>query len=182
MLPDPLHPAVVHFPIVFMFLLPIAAAGALWAIRRGASPRLAWTIPSGLALALSLSAWLAVESGEAQEERVEDAVSESAIHPHEEAAERFLVLSGVLLLVTGTGLLGGRAGRMARLATVLGAAGLAGAGAQVGHTGGKLVYRDGAAAAYTRDIGAGGQAARSDAEGPARRVAGEGARPSDEDE
>ena len=34
MLPNPLHPAVVHFPIVLMFLLPISAGVALWALFR----------------------------------------------------------------------------------------------------------------------------------------------------
>jgi uncharacterized membrane protein len=129
MLPDPLHPAVVHFPIVFMFLLPIAAAIALWAIRRGNRPRLAWAVPTGLALALTLSAWLAVETGDPQEERVEHVVGEGALHSHEERAERFLMLSGMLLLVSG-------------------ALGLAAVGAQVGHTGGKLVYQKGAASAH----------------------------------
>jgi uncharacterized membrane protein len=150
MLPDPLHPAIVHFPIVFMFLLPIAAAAALWAIRRGNRPRLAWAVPTGLALALTLSAWLAVEAGESQEERVEHVVGEGALHSHEEGAERFLLLSGMLLLVSGAGLLGGYAGRSARLATLVGSLGLAAVGAQVGHTGGKLVYQEGAASAYLR--------------------------------
>lgn len=150
MLPDPLHPAIVHFPIVFMILLPIAAAVALWAIRRGSRVRAAWAVPIGFAAALTLSAWLAVETGEAQEDRVEAAVTKRAIHPHEEAAERFLLLSGVLLVISGAGLLGGRLGRLARLATIAGAVGVAGAGAQVGHTGGKLVYQYGAASAYTQ--------------------------------
>lgn len=150
MLPDPLHPAIVHFPIVFMILLPVAAAVALWAIGRGGRIRTAWAVPAALAAALTLSAWIAVETGEAQEDRVENVVTKDAIHPHEEAAERFLVLSGVLLVVSGAGLLGGPVGRAARLATILGAVGVAGAGAQVGHTGGKLVYQYGAASAYTQ--------------------------------
>jgi uncharacterized membrane protein len=45
MLPDPLHPAVVHFPIVLMILLPLAAAGGLWAISRGVGTAKAWAIP-----------------------------------------------------------------------------------------------------------------------------------------
>ena len=39
MLPDPLHPAVVHFPIVLTFLLPLAALGALWRARRSPGAR-----------------------------------------------------------------------------------------------------------------------------------------------
>lgn len=148
MLPDPLHPAVVHFPIVFMLLLPLSAIGALWAIRRGTAPRAAWVYPVVLAAALSLSSWAAVETGEGDEEKVEDVVSESAIHGHEEAAERFLVLSGVLLVVTAAGLLRGVPGRVARVGAIAGALGLAAVGAQVGHTGGELVYREGAASAY----------------------------------
>ena len=69
MLLDPLHPAVVHFPVVLAFLLPLFAAGALWAIRRGAAPRRAWLLPIAGAAALALSAWVAVETGEAQTER-----------------------------------------------------------------------------------------------------------------
>ena len=42
MLPNPMHPAVVHFPVVLAFLLPLFVAGALLAIRRGANARRAW--------------------------------------------------------------------------------------------------------------------------------------------
>ncbi len=149
MLPDPLHPAVVHFPIVLMVLLPLIAFGAMWAIRRGARPGIAWAVPVAAAAALTLSTWLAVETGEREEDRVEQVVAESSIHTHEEAAEQFLVLSGVLLLVTAAGLVRGVPGRTARLAATAGAFALVAAGVQVGHSGGNLVYRDGAASAYT---------------------------------
>lgn len=33
MLPDPLHPALVHFPVVLGFLLPVVALVPLWSIR-----------------------------------------------------------------------------------------------------------------------------------------------------
>jgi uncharacterized membrane protein len=148
MLPDPLHPAIVHFPIVFVVLLPLVAAGALWAIRRGGAPRRVWAIPALLAAGLTLSAWVAVRTGEAQEEKVEAVVARRPFHTHEEAAERFLALSGVLLLVTAAGFAPGVAGRAARALTVVGALGLAVAGAQVGHTGGQLVYEHRAASAY----------------------------------
>jgi uncharacterized membrane protein len=148
MLPEPLHPAVVHFPIVLAILLPIFAVGALWAIRRGASPLRAWALPVSLAGALALSAWVAVETGDAQEDRVEGVVAEEVFHAHEEAGERFLLLSGVLMLVMAGGLMGGRVGSASRWVGTVGAAGLVIAAIQVGDAGGKLVYQHGAAAAY----------------------------------
>ena len=148
MLPSPLHPAVVHFPVVLAVLLPIFAAGALWTIRRGSTPRKAWTIPVGLALALTLSSWVAVLTGEAQDERVESVVAEQPLEAHEEAAEAFLTASAVLAALTIAGLIGGRPGGAARMLATVGAAALVVAAARVGHSGGELVYRHGAASAY----------------------------------
>ena len=156
MLGMPLHPLVVHFPIVLSVLLPISVIVALWAIRKGSTPRRAWTLPLAMAAALTFSSWVAVETGEKEEDRVEEVVSESAIHGHEEAAERFLVLSGVLLLVAAAGLMPRTVGQAARLVTAVGALGLVAAGAQVGHSGGTLVYRHGAASAYASAPGEAG--------------------------
>jgi len=146
--PNPLHPAIVHFPIVFAVLLPLVAAGALWAARRGSAVRRAWLFPLGLAGALTLSAFVAVKSGQAQENRVEDIVGESAVHGHEEAAEVFFLLSGVVLAVAAIGMAPGAAGQAARIVATAGAIGLLAAGYRVGASGGELVYRHGAASAY----------------------------------
>ena len=148
MLPEPLHPAVIHFPIVLMILLPVAAGVALWAIGRGAAPARAWTVPLAAAAALTASSWVAVETGEGEEERVERVVAESALHGHEESAERFLLLTGAVLALTAAGLLRGATGRVARLAATASSLGLVVLGVEVGHSGGNLVYRDGAASAY----------------------------------
>ena len=112
----PLHPLVVHFPIVLAMLLPISIAVALWAIRKGTTPRRIWSVPLAFATALTLSAWVATQTGESQEDRVERVVARGALHGHEEAAERFLVLSGVLVLLTAAGFARGNIGRAARLA------------------------------------------------------------------
>jgi hypothetical protein len=86
-------------------------------------------------------------------------VPEAPLEQHEEAANRFLLLSAGVLVLAGAGLLRGRAGYAARLATTVGAFGLVVAGAMVGHSGGELVYRHGAGAAYSAaDPGAGGAA------------------------
>ncbi len=148
MLPDPLHPAIIHFPIVLVFLLPIFAVGALWAIRRGSAIRRAWAIPVAFSAALALSAWAAVETGESQDDKVEDIVPGAAMDKHEDGAELFLNLSGVLVLVTAAGFAPGIAGRSARLIATAGAAGMVVLGASVGHSGGELVYTHGAASAY----------------------------------
>ena len=149
MLPSPLHPAIVHFPVVLAFLLPLFVAGAIWAIRRGANMRRAWMLPVVAAAALVLSAYVAVQTGGAQSERVERVVSEQAIESHEEMAEAFLAGSAAIVVVALTGLFGGVAGRAARIATGVGALALVGLVARVGHSGGQLVYRYGAASAYT---------------------------------
>ncbi len=149
MITQPLHPAVVHFPIVFVVLLPIVAIVAIFAIRRGAAVRSAWLPVTGIAAALVLSAWLAVETGEREEEIVEKVVAESAIHEHEESAEIFFPLTVAGLLLVSAGFLNGRPGRLLRSAAVIVALGLSVAGYQVGHSGGELVYEHGAANAYT---------------------------------
>jgi len=166
----PLHPLVVHFPIVLAVLLPISVVGALWAVRKGATPRRAWALPLALAASLTLSAWVALESGEDQEDRVEDVVGKAALHGHEEAAERFLVLAGVVTIVAAAGLVGGTVGRAARLVTMVGTLGLVVAGVQVGHSGGLLVYRHGAASAYA-DPAARGERGASRLDGTSSRVA-----------
>src|SRR5688500_10797385 len=88
----PLHPIVVHFPIVLSVLLPVAIVVALWAIRRGATPWRAWSVPLATAAALTLSALVATRTGESDEDPVERVVAESAIEEHEEAGEMFLML------------------------------------------------------------------------------------------
>ena len=158
MIPNPLHPSIVHFPIAFAVLLPLVALGALWMIGRGAAARRAWLLPTALAAALTLSAFFAVQSGKAQEERVEDVVGRQPLHAHEESAELFMVLSGVLLVVTGAGLATGLVGRAARIVATLGAFGLLGAGYNVGRSGGELVYQHGAASVYATQPGPGGAA------------------------
>jgi uncharacterized membrane protein len=149
MLPNPLHPAIVHFPVVLAFLLPIFAIAALWTIRRGARPLRAWSVPLAAAAALMLSAWLAVETGESQEERVEQVVADQPLDTHEEAAETFMLATAMVLVVSVAGLAPGVAGKSARVLGTVGAVALVGLGAWVGHSGGQLVYQHGAASAYT---------------------------------
>lgn len=147
-LPSPLHPLIVHMPIALTVLVPLFAIGALWAIRRGARVRLAWGIATGMLALLLTSGWVALQTGQGEEEKVERFVSEQGLEQHEEAAEGFLVATGIVLLLASGGFLRGRAGTLARGVATVGTFALVGAGYNVGHTGGALVYREGAAAAY----------------------------------
>ena len=170
----PLHPVVVHFPIVLAVLLPISAAWALWAIRKGTTFRRVWSVPAAMAIALAVSAFVAVETGESADERVERVVPEQPLESHEEAAETFLTLSTGLALLVAAGLVRGRAGVVARGLGTAGAVALVAVAAYVGHSGGKLVYEHGAASAYTTadarasaGVGSGAEA-RVNAEAPRR--------------
>jgi uncharacterized membrane protein len=150
-IPNPLHPAVVHFPIALAVLAPVVAIAALGAIRTGWIPARAWIAVVALQAALVGSTLVAIETGEDQEEKVEDVVAERHIEAHAEAAERFLYVAIGAALVSATGLLSGGLGGTGRAVTV--AAGLAvlAAGVYVGHLGGELVYKYGAARAYTSE-------------------------------
>jgi uncharacterized membrane protein len=169
MLPEPLHAAVVHFPIVFAVLLPLVAVLSLVAIRRGGNVRLWWGITVSVMLALAASSFTAVRTGEAEEDRVEDVVGDRAMHTHEEAGERFLVLTGGLLLLGVAGLIPRRFGGVMRAAAVIASVGVLAAGWQVGHSGGELVYRHGAASAYAPAAGSGGGERAADRSRPVSR-------------
>ncbi len=148
MLPDPLHPALVHFPIVLALLAPLLAAGFLWAIHTRRLPARAWLAIVVLQAAIVGAGWLTLEAGEDQEERVERVVRESTIEEHAEAAEWFLWIAGLTLPVAGAGLLTGGLGTGARGLALAGSLLAALAVARVGHTGGELVYKHGAALVY----------------------------------
>lgn len=150
MIPNPLHPAIVHFPIVLAVLAPILAAVAFWAIHSRRVPRRSWLLIVGLQLALVGATWVATETGEHEEERVERVVAERHIEKHEEKAERFLVLAALALPLAAAGLLTGPIGTINRALTIVLSLAALGAAGATGHSGGELVYRHGAAAAYVQ--------------------------------
>jgi uncharacterized membrane protein len=154
LLPSPLHPLFVHLPIALTLLVPLVAIGALWAIRRGAAVPRVWGVAVASLGLLVISSWAAVQTGQREEDVVEDVVAESAIETHEEAAKTFLAAAGLILVVSALGLAPHRTAGYARVVATLGALGLVAGGWQVGHSGGNLVYREGAAAAYAGGAGA----------------------------
>jgi uncharacterized membrane protein len=151
MIPDPLHPAIVHYPIVLATLLPLAAVVALILIAKGGHARKTWAFVVALSAMLALASYVAVKTGESQEDAVEEVVAEEPIHEHEEAGERMLIFSGIGVLLVGLGLANGGLGRAGRWIGTAGSVALLVAAYQVGRLGGELVYEHGAAQAYIEE-------------------------------
>lgn len=147
----PLHPKLVHLPIALAVLMPLVSSGLLIAWWRGALQRRTWIIAIALQALLVASGLLALRTGEGDEERVERAVPEAVIEAHEEAAEGFVITAAVVLVVAlGAGLIRReRAAKTLAALAALGTLGVLGAGYRTGQAGGDLVYRHGAASAWT---------------------------------
>ena len=148
MLPDPLHPAVVHLPVALAVLIPLFTLLAALAIRSRFMPARIWVVVPLLAALLAGASWIALETGEDQEERVEQVVAEHYIEDHEERAETFMTVVTVLLAVSFLGLLSGSAGEVGRAVAFGLSVAVLGFAITVGHSGGELVYRHGAGLAY----------------------------------
>lgn len=146
---EPIHPLFVHLPIALASLMPLMAAGLLLAWHKGWLPRRAFAVAVILQVILVGSGIAARQTGEMDEDRVEQVVREAAIEAHEEAADLFLYGAGGALLLLLLGGLPGRAGKVAALVGTLGTAAVLGLGIRVGHLGGKIVYQEGGAAAWT---------------------------------
>lgn len=149
LLPNPLHPAIVHFPIVLILLGTIAA---LWAVfwRKHHLPLLA-----GILLTLgAVGAWVSVETGESDGGLVENRSpqAESLLDAHEDWAERTLAMAVAAAAMAIGSLVLFRFPRAARAVAVVAALAALGASYSVyetGHRGGALVYQHGAGVEYT---------------------------------
>jgi uncharacterized membrane protein len=143
-IPDPLHPAVVHFPIV-LILLGTFVAGVAVFLRQGHLPALAATL---LVLG-ALGAWGALASGESDGGLVENTSAGAAalLEAHENWAKRTLTAAAIAAVVAvGSALLFRfpRAARGVAVAAALAAGVASWTVYETGHRGGALVYQHGA--------------------------------------
>lgn len=145
------HPKLVHVPIALGVLMPLVAGGLALAWWRNWLPWRSWLVAVALQAVLLTSGVAALRSGEAEEDRVERFVPERFIEAHEEAAEAFVVASGVVLgvmllaAVLGARRYGLPVAALATAGTVI----VLGLGYRTGQEGGNLVYEHGAAQAYS---------------------------------
>lgn len=145
----PLHPIVVHFPMALAVLVPILILVFALMIKAKKMESSCWAIILGLQLLLTGTGYLALETGENEEERVEKVVARKLIQEHELASEIF-VGSTVIALVLGVVALFIREELQFRLHLAVFLAGLISIylGYRAGNLGGELVYVHGAAEAY----------------------------------
>jgi len=150
------HPKVVHLPMALAVLMPLIAGGALFAWWRGWLDRRAWVGVVLLQAVLLGSGVVAMNTGEQEEDHVEEVVAEQHVEAHEEAAEFFVWASAAVLVLMALPLAlpEGRTRRAAALGACLGTLIVSGFGYNVGQAGGKLVYQYGAAQAYVSNGGA----------------------------
>jgi len=149
------HPKLVHVPMALGVLMPLVAGGLLLAWWRNWLPRRGWLLAVVLQGILVGSGLLALQTGEAEEARVERVVAERAIEAHEEAAQVFVGASGAVLAVMSLAATLGRRRPGLPLAAIatLGTCVVFGLGWRTGQAGGSLVYEQGAALAYTAGPG-----------------------------
>lgn len=153
---SPLHPLFVHLPLGLALVAPVLFAGLWLAIQKNLLPLRTWTLAIAAQVALVGGAGLALKTGEEDAERVERVVAEARIEAHEDRAELFLGAGVAVLLLAFAPLLARgmpRAGKWAAYATIAGSVGVLALGWAVGSSGGKLVYREGAATAWTGTSG-----------------------------
>lgn len=160
------HPKVVHLPMALAVLMPLVAGGVLLGIWRGWLDRRTWVGAVLLQAVLVGSGAIAMNTGEREEERVEQVVAESQIEAHEEAAEAFVWASAaaLFLMALPLALPKGRPQQAATLGALLGTLIVFGFGYNAGEAGGKLVYEHGAAQAYAGDVGVPTEDADSDSQ------------------
>jgi uncharacterized membrane protein len=143
----PLHPVVVHFPIVLGVLLPFVGLLAWWGIKKQIVPQKTWLVVPALALVFTISSVVAVELGEKDEDKVEKFIAEDVIEEHEEAGEAIPWVAGTLLVLSVGALLRKNSHHLRLAVAVISLVAMIPL-ANAGHTGGILVYQYGAANAH----------------------------------
>ena len=104
MLPNPLHPAVVHIPIGLAVVIPLMSFVVAFGVRKGWFRVRTWVLILLLQMILVSSAFVAVETGEEQEDSTPLAVAEEKIEAHEDYGHMMLIAAGITFLLMFGGL------------------------------------------------------------------------------
>ncbi len=145
----PFHPSIVHLPIMISLILPFLILSFFYFIKKNKSQFSIWVIVVALQMVTTISGYIALESGEVEEDRVEKMVTKSLIHSHEEAAEIFVGFSvislclGILTLLMKENFKSHFVAITFMISLITG-----GLAIRAGGLGGDLVYKHGAGKAF----------------------------------
>lgn len=141
----------VHLPMALTFVLPVLILVFAFMIKLNKMTPKSWLIIIGLQLAVVISGYVSLETGETEEEHVSRVLNKELIHEHEEAAEIF-VGSTVIALVLSIGAFFIRKELGFPVKLGVAAIGLVSCylAYRTGVLGGELVYKHGAAQAYVQ--------------------------------
>jgi len=140
MLLDPLHPAVVHFPIVLMLAAPFVTAFVLWKMKGAASRLKTWLIVPVLLASVAISGFAAMQTGEEGEELAEEIVEHDVIEKHEEQGKQFFWFALASVVVAAAAFASGQIGLTLRILTLVMTIVGAVLVTRTGHSGGTMVY------------------------------------------
>jgi uncharacterized membrane protein len=146
----PLHPAIVHLPLGLALVIPALAVGFAWALWKGRTGPRAWVSIVALQGVILGGAVVAMNTGEREEDKVENVVPDFALERHEEYAQQFVWATGLTLVLAVLVLVFRKPAivHVLTLGTVLGTFIVAAAAVRVGHAGGQLVYAHNAGVVY----------------------------------
>jgi len=150
----PLHPIVVHMPMALVILLPLISIAAFIIYKKSeniSGKKILVTV-GVFHLLLTLSTFVALETGEKEEDKVESVVAERFIEHHEHKAEEFMSASSVALVAVflTAFLLADKFFTPSLVVVLILQAALVFMGYQVGHSGGELVYVHNAAQVHSQ--------------------------------
>ncbi|MFL5784681.1 MAG: DUF2231 domain-containing protein [Bacteriovoracaceae bacterium] len=145
----PLHPIVVHFPLAMTFLLPVMVLIFALAMRSGKMSKEMWFVIIGLQVLITATGYLALETGETDEDKVALVTGKEIIHAHENSAEIFVGMT-VVSLAGGivAWFLRPEFQERARLGVFLLTLLPVFFGWKTGHLGGEIVYKHGGSRAH----------------------------------
>lgn len=133
-------------------MVPIVALAVALAIRRGRCPKLLWALVIALQAVVLTGGLAASRTGETDRRHTLMIVGSAKLDGHAREAARFNLSAGIALGLGIAAALPGPAGLsgVARLAAATASAANGALAFFVGHSGGELVYRHGAAEAYRK--------------------------------
>lgn len=149
----PFHPLIAHFPLVIAFILPVLILIFAYMIKISKMTPRGWLVIVGLQLTLVITGYVALESGENEEHLVEKVVAKEFINAHENAAEVFVGSTVIALVISIAAFFLKKEFQIPVQLGVFAASILSCYfGYRAGNLGGELVYKHGAAQAYTGEL------------------------------